>query len=605
MVVGVLLALELLFVGTLAGLLREAEKSAAREAKSKLIVGRTNHIFQLLYDAGKAAQDYQALRGDPEAAQRFRDFGPQVVEEVHALAGLVHDQPRYEPLVRDVDINSSKIIKLINYMIDMAENGRQLEALAMARKSRPIYDRLKLALITDLRMLMQEQEKIIAESPAQQARARDRVQMILWFGLACNVALAIGMGLFFVRGITGRLDVLVSNANQLARGAPLAPPLPGADEISHLDHVFHDMAKALEEAARKERAMIENARDMICSIDADGLFVKVSPASEQMLGYPPAELIGHHFSELVCPDDVKATGQIIRDIISGQPDVPIENRVTCKDGSIIHVLWSVHWSQSERALFCVVHDITERKKLERMKQEFVAMISHDLRTPLTSVRGFLSMLEKGVYGQLNDVGGQRTTAAERNVARLISLINDLLDIEKLESGTLDINPEVMDLSDVVARTVDAVKVYAEQHNVKLKADRMPYEIFADGDRLVQVLVNLVSNAVKFSPPESTVEIAAGEVGDYLEVKVIDQGRGVPEKFRQTIFDRFRQVEAADATKKGGTGLGLAICKAIVEQHGGTIGVDSEEGKGSTFWFRIPKSAPERTTGVPAGVELSG
>src|SRR5262249_52463223 len=157
-------------------------------------------------------------------------------------------------------------------------------------------------------------------------------------------------------------------------------------------------------------------------------------------------------------------------------------------GTVTHILWSAHWSEAEQSLFCVAHDISERKKLERMKQEFVAMISHDLRTPLTSVQGFLAMLLKGIYGDLNETGTQRSGAAERNVSRLISLINDLLDIEKLESGTLDIHCSEINLSDVVSRSLDAVRVFAEQHQVKLESISTDIDVYADGDRLVQVLV---------------------------------------------------------------------------------------------------------------------
>jgi PAS domain S-box-containing protein len=584
-----LLALELVFVGTLAFQLRQAEQEAMKENHSKEIVGRTNHIIQLVYDAGKAAADYDSFKGDPDAARELHEIEPQILGEMAALKMLVRDEPRSLAIVERIDKSTGKILRFFSHMMGLVESGQEIEAFALMQKARGQFGKLRVDLVNDLRSLMKEQEKVIADSPAAQARARQDVQKLLVVGLACNIMVAIVVALVFVKGITGRLDMLVNNANRLARGQELNPLMVGTDEIARLDHVFHEMALALAEAARKERAIIENARDVICSIDFEGRFSKVSPASHQVLGYPPEQLIGRRFIEIVLAEDVKATEQAVGSLISGTVDLPVENRVVRQDGSIAHVLWSAHWSESEKSLFCVAHDITERKKLERMKQEFVAMISHDLRTPLTSVKGFLSMLIRGVYGTLNEVGEKRSNAAERNVSRLIALINDLLDIEKLESGTLDISPQLVDLFDVVSRSLDAVRVYAEQHNVQLETIPSTFELYADGDRLVQVLVNLVSNAVKFSPPGEKVTIEAVEVGDSVEVRVRDRGRGVPSSHREIIFDRFAQVEAADATKKGGTGLGLAICKAIIEQHGGKIGVDSEEGKGSTFYFRIPKA----------------
>lgn len=591
-ILAVLLSLELVFVGTLATLLRQAEMAALKESHSKEIAGRTNHILQLIYDAAAEFNEYQRGVDTQQAAQKFREFGASTISETQALRDLVQDDPKASVLADKIDETARRLIGFIVRAMDMAEHGQLMAVKVTYDKAKPLLNQTRTDLIHNLKDLVAVQEKVIAESPVSQARSRQMVQQILLVGLALNVLLAIAMGLFFIRGITGRLGLVVNNTSRLARGQPLNPPLPGADEIAQLDHVFHDMADALAEAARKERAIIENARDVICSIDADGRFVKVSAAAVQVLGYTPDELVGKRFIDLVLPDDVKATEQVAADIVSGKTEASIENRVVRKDGRIIYILWSTHWSASEKSLFCVAHDITDRKKLERMKQEFLSMISHDLRTPLTSVGGFLTLLEKGAYGTLNSTGDQRTAAAERNVTRLISLINDLLDIEKLESGTLTMHRQQTDLSDVVARSVDAVRVFAEQHNVKLQAEPIPFEVFADGDRLVQVLVNLAGNAVKFAPPDSTVTIAAEDIGTAIEIKVIDHGRGIPAKFRDVIFDRYRQVEAADATKKGGTGLGLAICKAIVEQHGGKIGVESEEGKGSTFWFRLPKRVVE-------------
>jgi signal transduction histidine kinase len=232
-------------------------------------------------------------------------------------------------------------------------------------------------------------------------------------------------------------------------------------------------------------------------------------------------------------------------------------------------------------------DVSERREVERLKKEFVATVSHELRTPLTSIRGSLTLLNVGALGALPDQAKKVVALAERNTIRLITLINDILDIEKIESGKLDMVLDTVPIASVVDRSVEAVKSFAEQQEIKLEVKPSQSTVFADGDRLVQVIVNLLSNAVKFSPQGSTVTIAVEEIPNWIEVKVIDHGRGIPAKYKELLFQRFQQVEHADSKKKGGTGLGLAICKGIIEQHGGSIGVDSEEGKGSTFWFRIP------------------
>jgi len=197
------------------------------------------------------------------------------------------------------------------------------------------------------------------------------------------------------------------------------------------------------------------------------------------------------------------------------------------------------------------------------------------------------MIGQGMLGDLNETGKERTQVAKRSITRLVALINDLLDLERLRCGEVSLNKQSIDLNDVVKQSIDSVKSFAENHKVALEAQKIDAKVNADSARLVQVLVNLISNAVKFSPENSKVSVAACTVDGFVELQVQDQGRGVPEHLQEAIFDRFKQVKTSDATEKGGTGLGLAICRSLVEQHQGTIGVRSKDGEGSTFWFRIP------------------
>ena len=189
------------------------------------------------------------------------------------------------------------------------------------------------------------------------------------------------------------------------------------------------------------------------------------------------------------------------------------------------------------------------------------MISHDLRTPLTSVQACLTLLTTGMYGELSEQGTENVQMAEGTVTRLISLINDLLDIEKMESGKLKMELTGCAIGSVFDRSLAAVVSFAQQQQVRLVMEHTDLHAIADGDRLVQVLVNLISNAIKFSPKESQVTVSAQDKEEVIVVRVSDQGRGIPPEFRQSIFERFQQVKASDAKVKGGSGLGLAICKS--------------------------------------------
>ena len=253
-------------------------------------------------------------------------------------------------------------------------------------------------------------------------------------------------------------------------------------------------------------------------------------------------------------------------------------------------------SQLDYAFHSMAGEVAEA---QRMRQTFVAMISHDLRTPLTSVNGYLNLLVDGRLGEVSPKVKTGAEKAERNVERLIRLISDLLDLEKMEAGKMQMAPKSIYVESSIEKSIESVQEFAATYGVLLRAEETDLEVMADPDRLVQVLINLISNAVKFSPKGEYVEVSAREIsagiipgGSFVEVSVQDHGRGVPEKFRSLIFEKYKQVEVEDGTKKGGTGLGLPICKMIIEQLGGQIGVESEDGKGSRFWFTLPRVSGE-------------
>jgi len=235
----------------------------------------------------------------------------------------------------------------------------------------------------------------------------------------------------------------------------------------------------------------------------------------------------------------------------------------------------------------VFHSMAEElTRAEQSKQEFVAMISHDLRTPLTSLELTLGLLGKDDGSEAaREKSKSRLANAQRSARRIIKLVNELLDLDKIEAGMLELDLDKTDIKSMLERSLDTVNEYAAQSGVTLYLDAPPCEAVVDGDRLGQVVVNLVSNAIKFSPKGSAIKISLQQTRAWLTVKVTDQGKGIPSAHSKKIFDRFEQVDKDDSRR--GTGLGLAICKALVEAHNGEIGVVSEEGVGSTFWFKVP------------------
>jgi PAS domain S-box-containing protein len=237
----------------------------------------------------------------------------------------------------------------------------------------------------------------------------------------------------------------------------------------------------------------------------------------------------------------------------------------------------------------VLRDITARQEVERMKSEFIATVSHELRTPLTSIRGSLGLLAGGATGPLGERTRGMLDVACRNTERLMGLINDLLDMEKVESGKLEFTIVPADISSLVEQAIEMNAAYAAQFDVTIDlTHRLPgTRIAVDPDRLTQVLTNLLSNAVKFSPPGSSVAVEIKRYDKNIRISVIDQGAGIPASFHDRVFEKFAQADSSNTRQKGGTGLGLSIAKTLVERMGGTIGFTSKLGSGTTFYVDLP------------------
>lgn len=237
----------------------------------------------------------------------------------------------------------------------------------------------------------------------------------------------------------------------------------------------------------------------------------------------------------------------------------------------------------------VVHDVTELKRAEKLKREFVSIVSHELRTPLTSIRGSLGLLTSGFLGSFSEKAKKLLEIANNNCERLLLLINDILDIEKIEAGKMEFQFKSINLKQIIEEAVDANKMYAEKYSVSLqiKYPKKKLMVNVDTGRLMQVLANLLSNACKFSPPNSTVMIEVKRLDEKVRVSVIDNGVGISEEFQSRVFQKFSQADSSDTRRKGGTGLGLNISKSIIEEMGGTLNFISKPNQGSTFYFELP------------------
>ncbi|HEY9871131.1 MAG TPA: PAS domain S-box protein [Candidatus Obscuribacterales bacterium] len=360
---------------------------------------------------------------------------------------------------------------------------------------------------------------------------------------------------------------------------------------------LHDITdrKQAQDAIRASEERIRKAIDHmlvgLAILTPRGIIRSVNPAMEMMFGYEQGELVDTHFMDLFSQQRKRDPDSFVRSTLRRAFGHIVEMNAVKKNGNVFPIELSLseyHTTEGE-FLLANVRDVSERHEADRVKKEFVSVVSHELRTPLTSIRGSLTLIAGGALGELPAEVKEVVGIAERNTLRLINLINEILDLERLESGKLEMRMEDVSVSAIIDRAVESVRALAEEHAITIDVSTQPQTIHADADRLVQVMVNLLSNAIKFSEAGTKVSISHEAGESWLEVRVTDEGRGIPPRFKELIFERFQQVDAADSRQRGGTGLGLAICKAIIEKHHGVIGVESTEGKGSTFWFRLPVS----------------
>jgi PAS domain S-box-containing protein len=351
---------------------------------------------------------------------------------------------------------------------------------------------------------------------------------------------------------------------------------------------------SLMESEAHLRAVVDNVIDGIVVYDEAGKVLEFNRAAVRMFGFAAGTISGQSIRTIIpdffhAPDDGNPIAGLTsdEDRIIGSTRELVGRR---SDGTTFAVEAGVSevYSGGRRRMIATCRDITERKRVESMKTEFISTVSHELRTPLTSIQGALGLLVGGVAGPLSDQARELASIASKNSERLVRLINDILDIEKIEAGKMEFQFEPHLIRDLIEQAVAENASYAERLNVRIEVEgELPAtDVLVDRDRFAQVMANLLSNACKFSPRGEAVTIEVNRRGTAVEVAVADKGEGIPEAFRTQIFEKFAQADASDSREKGGTGLGLAICKAIVERLGGRIGF--EVANGTRFYFTIPE-----------------
>lgn len=497
------------------------------------------------------------LTANEEFREPYEAARPMLEPTFDRIEHLLGPTPE---VVRLEDLSATKLA-FVDRTLALASSGRRDEAISLIRggEGKDMMDEIR-STIADIRVA---EERRLDQRSAAVRSARRTVELAV-------STIFIAMSLALIAAI-----YFISRAMRLRSEA----------------------AKKYREVSARQVAILDGAHEGILTINPSGSIESLNPALAAMSGYRADELVRRDVGILfeVAPDKGHKESfmrRLLRNSAHGGQTFELLGRR--KDGTLFpcEVGISPVRLDTETIFVAVVRDVTERKRVEQLKSEFVSTVSHELRTPLTSIAGSLGLVAGGAAGEIPDKAARLIGIARGNCDRLVRLINDILDMEKLESGRMEVSLRPVPLAPFLENAVQANLGYAQEYGVAYELEAVDPEavVFVDPDLLMQVLANLLSNATKFSHRGETVSIRALPLDRRWRIDVEDRGSGIPLEFRSRIFGKFAQAEASDSRAKGGTGLGLSIVREIVTRMGGEVSFDSEEGVGTIFHIDLPNHA---------------
>lgn len=529
-------------------------------------------VFSLLQDAETGQRGY-VITGDDRFLEPYDNAARDLDRQMRALAALFESNPQQaEDFARLSDLARRKIA-LMEVGID-------------ARQTQGVEAGMAVVANGEGKRAMDQVREVVTRMNAAEAEALDAYAGTAQTRTARTESLVGALFLALIAAIGG-----------------------AAFLVWRYVHTRQTMLSDIEATAARQRAIFDSAIDGIVTLNPSGSIETVNAAAVRMFGYEASELDRRDVSLLIdiAPD---GEGEFLKRLGASQGALEggllRQMEARRKDGETfpVDVALGAMSLPTGVHIVAIVRDISERRRMEQLKDEFVSTVSHELRTPLTSIAGSLGLLAGGVAGALPEKAARLIQIAQANSQRLVRLINDILDIEKIESGKLRLEMAPLDLREIAQRSVEGVMGYAGDLGVTLTlSDGEPVSIRGDSDRLIQVVTNLLSNALKFSPRGGEVKVAVDPETRIARLSVVDQGPGIPDAFRARIFSKFAQADGSDTRAKGGTGLGLAIAREIAERHGGRLWFESAEGYGATFHLDLPLADEARASVITDGPRL--
>jgi PAS domain S-box-containing protein len=585
LLVSIPLCFEITLFGVLLDLQNQVEREAERIAQGKRTNDAINTILQELIDVGHQVKNYHRLT---EIRRQMRSKIANIHKQFDELKLLLKDDPEKLAAVLG---SEQGIYAVERHLAEM--NKRLLQAnfgdvqQILAQERRRMNSDFETVLSTGFLKLAQERREEFSDDKT--LAIRKQIRDLLKIALGLSVVLGLSGAFFLSKNLSGRLALLENNANRLANGEALLPRMKGDDEIAHLDKTFHLASNLISAASRKEKAILQNTKDVIMSINEGLAIESVNPAVASVLERSAEDLIGKRFSSLLDEKEAEKAAQYFQDVQAGNPVGSLDLQVPLPSGKHLTMSLSGNYSALEKTYYFVLHDVTAAKEVDSIRREVTAMITHDLKTPLQTIGAYLQMLRLGRIGDLSDKGQNLLSVADRSCDRMAQLIESVLNLEKIRSGAADINLSAFPLGAFLTECAASVKILADTKEIEIVV-KVPDEslaLHADRHWMQQVVVNLTVNAVHYSPEKSTVTLDACTADGHVEILVSDEGPGIPESERALIFERFHRLEGT-AKKVAGSGLGLSFCKEMVGLHHGYIRVEDNKPRGTTFIVGLPR-----------------
>ncbi|MBS2009824.1 MAG: PAS domain-containing protein [Cyanobacteria bacterium SZAS TMP-1] len=560
----------------MSSLVRQLEAARVQETYRNELQLHLNHLVALHFDrqASRIMANMAGGVGAEETAAKLKD---SVLAEMNLIDSLVKEHPRERSVWKDIRRLGEEFNEVYNGAVRDYDAGRRANAALQWAKGQTIMKRFY--------GLIQELSDLQRDESTRQANViqtySNYLQAILNLALFFGVLLAFALAWIVSATTTSRFKTVFANAQSLSAGRPPLLQLEGQDELALLNRTYQKLYSALQRMREKDRAVIQNVGDLVLVLDDSLCIGEANKMACHVLERSMDELLAKRVTELLSgAEDVVKTLLAMQDQETAM--AAIETGFSGTGGPKILRL-NASWVRAERSYFCVAQDITEIKRLEHLRQDLIATVSHDLRSPLTSIQ----LIHDRLSARINDEEGLRALAsAGASTQKLLSLVNNLLDLEKQENELEHLILTAHPLAPILEEVISIVTPLASKKNqtISNQIDRN-ITVLADRERLYQVLFNLLDNAVKYSPVETHIKVTGQQKGELYQIEVADEGPAIPEDMYGRIFERFGRL-ALSAAPPEGTGLGLSICKAIVERHGGKIGVKSGKLKGNVFWFTM-------------------